>query len=140
LAVYLADSSIWGWANKKTLPDITAKLAQRFARDEIATCAPVVLEAMHRANTGREYDELFDNLFAPIRWLELTDEIAGRAVDVQRELAGTSHGNHLRPAVDFLVAAIAEAAGDIVLWFFDRDLRVICRHTGQPFEVESATK
>ncbi|HEV8686712.1 MAG TPA: hypothetical protein VGQ84_05510 [Gaiellaceae bacterium] len=58
---------------------------------------------MHRANTAREYDELFDSLVAPIRWLELTDEIAGRAVDVQRELARTSHGNHVRPAVDFLV-------------------------------------
>lgn len=138
MAVYLADSSIWGWANKKTRPDITIKLAQRFARDEIATCAPVVLEAMQGANTGREYDELFYSLFAPIRWLELTDETAGRAVDVQRELAGTSHGKGLRPAVDFLVAAIAEAAGDVVLWFFGGDLRVICRHTGQPFEAESA--
>lgn len=93
---------------------------------------------MHRANTGREYDELFDSLFASIRWLAVTDETAGRAIDVRRELAGTSHGDHLRPAVDFLVAAIAEVAGDIVLWCFDRDLRVICQHTGQPFEAESA--
>jgi hypothetical protein len=59
--------------------------------------------------------------------------------EVQGELAQTTHGNHLRPAVDFLIASIAEAGGeDVILWFFDRDLEVICRHTGQPYEAEAA--
>jgi len=55
-------------------------------------------------------------------------------------MAATTHGNHLRPAVDFLLAAAAELAGEeIVLWFFDKDLLVICEHTGQPYEAESST-
>jgi hypothetical protein len=54
-------------------------------------------------------------------------------------LAGTTHRNHLRPAIDFLIAAVAESAVDeeIVLWFFDKDRLIICEHTGQPFEAES---
>lgn len=47
--------------------------------------------------------------------------------------------NHRRPAVDYLIAAAAELAGDdIVLWFFGKDLRVLCEHTGQPFEAEAS--
>ena len=139
MPVYLADTSIWAWAAKSGRPDITTRLAERFARDEIATCSPVVLEALHRAKTGPEYDELFDRLFAPLLWLPLTNEVSERAVAVQREMARTTHGNHLRPAVDYLVAAIAEAGGhEVVLWHFDKDLRLICEQTGQPHEAESA--
>jgi hypothetical protein len=60
-------------------------------------------------------------------------------LDVQRGLAASTDGNHLRPAVDYLIAAIAEAAGEeCVLWCLDRDLRVICEHTGQPSEAEAS--
>ena len=141
MPLYLADTSVWAWANKKIRPDITAKLARRFERDEVATCVPVVLEALHRASTGFEYEALFNGLFARIRWLPLADGAAERAVQVQREMAQIAHGNHLRPAVDFLVAAIAEAAGgEIILWFFDKDLRIICEHTGQPCEEEVSAR
>jgi len=59
---------------------------------------------------------------------------------VQRQLAQISAGSHRRPAIDFLIAATAEAAGpEIVLWSFDRDLKVICEHTGQPGEAEEST-
>jgi hypothetical protein len=35
---------------------------------------------------------------------------------------------------------MAEAAGpEVVLWCFDRDLKVICEHTGQPSEPEEST-
>jgi len=60
-----------------------------------------------------------------------------RALAVQRALAGESNGSHRRPAIDFLIAATAEVAGsEVVLWCFDRDLKVICEHTGQPCESE----
>lgn len=40
-----------------------------------------------------------------------------RALAVRRELAETSDGNRRRPAIDFLIAAAAEAAGpEVVLW------------------------
>lgn len=135
---FLADSSIWGWASSGSRPDIQAKLAERFERGEVVTCAPVVLEALHRPRNGDEYERLLSDLFEPLDWLRLDDQVARRAVAVQREMAQTTHSNHLRPAIDYLVASTAEAAGDAVqLWFFDRDLELICSHTGQPFEAES---
>jgi predicted nucleic acid-binding protein len=140
VARYLADSSIWGWANSAKRPDIQAKLADRFQAGEVVTCAPVVLEVMHRARTGGDYERTISEVFGPLSWLPLGSEVADRAVEVQRGLAGTSHGNHLRPAIDFLIAAIAEAAGtEIVLWCLDRDLEIICEHTGQPYEPEDSS-
>ena len=137
MATFLADTSIWAWSNKGTRTDIRAKLAQRFARDEVVTCTPVVLETLHRARDGAEYEQLLNTLFTPLRWLPLTNDVSERALGVQRELAQVTHGNDLRPAVDFLIAAIGEMAGpDVILWFFDRDLAVICDHTGQPQEAE----
>ena len=140
MPLYLADTSIWGWAVSGKRPDIAQRLAERLERDEIATSEPVILEALHRARTGAQYEQLYSTLFEPLHRLSLTGDAATRALAVQRGLASGHHGNHLRPAGGFLVAAVAEtAAGDVVLWFFDRDLLVICKHTGQPFEAEAST-
>lgn len=140
MTLYLADSSIWAWANKRSRPDITEKLAKRLERGEVATCIPVALEVMHRAETGTHYDELFGGLLAPLRWLELGEEASRRAIEVQGELAAGPHGNHRRPAVDYLVAAVGELSEpNVVTWFFDKDLRVICEHTAQQFEAEATT-
>lgn len=139
MARFLADSSIWAWARKDLRPDIQAKLAERFASGEVVTCPPVVLEVMHRARTGSGYEAARSDLFDPIDCLPLTSTAAERATDVQRAMAQGTHGNHLRPAVDYLLAAAAEEAGDdCTLWFFDRDLRVICQHTKQAFEAEES--
>ncbi|HSK14765.1 MAG TPA: hypothetical protein VK915_01215 [Gaiellaceae bacterium] len=71
-------------------------------------------------------------------WI-LLDGAIRRALEVQRELAPSSHGNYRRPAVDFLIGGDGRGRGDdVTLWFFDRDLRVICEHTGQPYEAEVA--
>lgn len=140
MTLYLADSSIWGWANSGKRPDIQAKFADRFQAGEILTCAPVALEVMHRARGGDEYEQIFRSLFEPLDVLPLAAEAGERAVEAQHEMAGTSDGNHLRPAVDYLIAAIAEAAGsEIVLWCFDRDLEIICEHTGQRCEPERSS-
>jgi predicted nucleic acid-binding protein len=113
-------------------------LANRFRDGEIVTCSPVVLEVMHRARSGDEYEMLCRQLFEPLDWLPLDATSSSRAVQVQREMAQTSHSNHLRPATDYLIAAIAEAAGaEIVLWCFDKDLKIICEHTGQRCEPEA---
>lgn len=140
MPLFLADTSIWAWANKRSRPDIAEKLADRLERDEIATCVPVALEVMHRAETGARYVEVFDALLGTVRWLDLDARTGQRALDVQRALAGQSHGNHRRPAIDYLIAAVGELARqEVITWFFDRDLRVICEHTGQQFEAESTT-
>lgn len=140
MARYLADTSIWAWAQRAERVDIREKLAGRYEAGEIVTCVPVVLEAMHRPETGAQYRERFDGLFTPLERLPLSDSSVERALEVQRELATTSDGSHRRPAIDFLIAAAAEAAGpEVVLWCFDRDLKVICEHTGQPSEPEEST-
>jgi predicted nucleic acid-binding protein len=137
---YLADTSIWAWSQKSQRPDIRERLARRYESGEIVTCVPVVLEAMHRPETTGQYAERFDDLFAPLERMPLASASVERALQVQRELATASDGNHRRPAIDFLIAAAAEAAGpEITLWCFDRDLQVICAHTGQPFEPEATT-
>lgn len=140
MPLYLTDSSIWAWANNGARPDINEKLAERLERGEVATCTPVALEVMHRAETSAQYEQLFHALLEPLEWLPLDEATSRRAIDVQRELAATSDGNHRRPAVDYLIAATAETAGDdVTLWFFDKDLRVISEHTGQPSEAEEST-
>jgi predicted nucleic acid-binding protein len=137
---YLADTSIWAWAQRAERLDIRDKLADRYEAGEIVTCVPVILEAMHRSETGAEYRERFDRLFAPLDRLPLDGSSVERALEVQRALAGESNGSHRRPAIDFLIAAAAEAAGpEVVLWCFDRDLKVICERTGQPSEPEEST-
>ena len=137
---YLADSSIWAWANKGSRPDIAEKLAQRLERAEICTGVPVALEMMHRAETGAEYESLFESLLAPLDWLPLDEDTSLRALQVQRALAAGTHGSHRHPAIDYLIAAMAQAAGDdVILWCFDKDLRAICDQTGQAYESEDST-
>ena len=137
---YLADTSIWAWAQRAERPDIREKLADRYEGGEVVTCVPVILEAMHGPRTGALYEERFSGVFAPLERLSLESASVERALEVQRELAQTSNGSHRRPAIDFLIAAAAEAAGpEVVLWCFDRDLKVICEHTGQACEAEKST-
>ena len=95
---------------------------------------------MHRPETASQYRERFDQVFAPLERLSLENSSVERALEVQCELAKASDGSHRRPAIDFLIAAAAEAAGpEVVLWCFDRDLKAICEHTGQPCEPEDST-
>jgi predicted nucleic acid-binding protein len=78
-------------------------------------------------------------LFGDLELIPITPAGGERALAVQRALARGGTANHRRPAADFLVAAAAEQAGsDVTLWFYDEDLRVICEHTGQPYEAEKA--
>lgn len=136
---FLADTSIWAWAQRSERLDIREKLADRYGAGEIVTCVPVILEAMHRPETTAQYRERFDGIFVPLERLPLADASVERALEVQRGLATISNGGHRRPAVDFLIAAAAEAAGgEVILWSFDRDLRVICEYTGQPSESEES--
>jgi predicted nucleic acid-binding protein len=140
MPLFLADTSIWAWAQRSERPDIREKLADRYESGEVVTCVPVILEAMHRPETADQYRERFDQIFAPLERLPLDEASVERALGVQRDLALASNGSHRRPAIDFLIAATAEAAGEeVILWSFDRNLKVICEHTGQPSESETST-
>jgi predicted nucleic acid-binding protein len=132
---YLADASLWARA-KITEPTRT-KLATRVASGDVVATAPVALEVLHGARNGEEYEELFGRAFAPLEWLPFDQAAAMRALEIQRGLAGTTHGAHRIPAIDYLVAAIAESAGsDVVVWHADRDLARLCEFVGQPHEHE----
>ncbi len=137
MTVVLADTSIWSWAHGGRRPDIAERLASLGERDQLATCVPVVLESQHRARTGDEYETLFHDSFATLHWLPTGKTALSRALDVQRSLAHVGHGHHRRASIDYMIAATAELA-DAVLWAFDRDMAVICEHTGQPCELETA--
>lgn len=92
---------------------------------------------MRSARSGGQYEEAFKTVFEPIEWLPFDEAVATRAVDVQRQMAQGTDGNHSRPAADYLIAAAAEAGGkQVTLWCFDKDLALICEHTGQPYEAE----
>jgi predicted nucleic acid-binding protein len=136
---YLADTSIWVWSNKPQRPDIKAKLAQRVAADEVLTCVPVALEVMHQPDTSEKYGLQFEALLEPLDWLPLTKAASDRAMEVQRLLAAQSDGAHRRPAIDFLIAGIAEQHPEIVLWAFDNDYAVIAGLTQQLIEIEDST-
>ena len=99
---------------------------------------PVVLEVLHSARNGDQYEEELTETFAPLDWLPLGDEAAQRSFEVQHGLARTTHGAHRIATVDYFIAAIAEVAGeDVVLWHADRDLARLCQFVGQPHEHES---
>jgi len=138
MARYLADTSIWSWANKRVRPDIATKLLGRLSRESVVTCVPVALELMHRADSSRGYRQLFDDLFEPLEWLATNEAASRRALEVQQALAAVSDGAHRRSPVDFFVAAVAELHEDVVLWAFDDDFRIIADVTGQPVELEAA--
>ena len=134
---FLVDSSIWSWAWSGRRDDVRQRLGERARRDQVVTCLPVVLEVQHLARTGDEYDESCVATFASLDRLTTGERELRRAFEVQRELAHAGHGYHRRPAMDYVIAATAELAGpDIALWAFDRDMGVICEHTGQPCELE----
>jgi predicted nucleic acid-binding protein len=137
---YLADTSIWAWAHRPDRPDIAEKLEARLEDGAVATCVPVALELMHRADPGRRYAEMFEELLEPLDWLPATETASLRALEVQQALARRSDGAHRRSPVDLLTAAVAEQRDDVVLWAFDRDYRVIADVTGQPTELESASE
>lgn len=137
MARYLADTSIWSWANKRARPDIATKLLRRLSRERVVTCVPVALELMHRADSSQRYRQLFGDMLEPIDWLATTEAASWRALEVQQALAAVSDGAHRRSAVDFFVAAVAELHEDVVLWAFDDDFRIIADVTGQAVELET---
>ncbi len=136
MASYLVDSSIWIAQQRRRGSYVDELLTQRYEDGEVVTCAPVALEVLAGAPDGGSYARDWEIVFSPLRWLPLEERSSRRALVVQRALAATTRGVHRRPALDYLIAACAEAAGDVILWHWDHDLRLICEHTGQPQEAE----
>lgn len=95
-----------------------------------ATSGIVALEMLYSARSLRDYEKLRRELSAMI-WLPTTDEVIGRAIDVQHELA--RRGQHRLPIPDLLIAATAEHHGATLL-HCDDDFDLIANITGQATE------
>lgn len=133
---YLADSSIWIAQRRRLGSYLDDLVTERFEDGLIVTCPPVALEVLYGAADGPAYERDWSYVFGPLDWLPLDDEASLRALAVQRSLAAATRGAHRRAPIDFLIAACAEQAEDVVLWHWDHDLRVICEHTAQAQEAE----
>jgi len=135
--VYLADSSIWIAARRHHATYLPELLAERLEADEIATCTPVALEILTGPATSEELNRDWDVTWRHLHWLQVTDEIMERSLDLLLVLADATAGAHRRRPIDYIVAACAEAAGDdVVLWHWDRDLAAICDYARIPHESE----
>ena len=99
--------------------------------DELAICAPVVLEVLYSAQSRAEYRALAFEL-RQVPSLSVTDRAAQTASFTQAGLAERSQHRGPTP-VDLLIAAIAEIQGAVVL-HYDRHFDAIQRVTGQPME------
>ena len=88
-------------------------------------------------SNAAELDQDWRTVWTRLRWLPLGEHESQRALDLLRDLAATTAGAHRRRPIDYIVAACAEAAaGDVVLWHWDRDLTAICEHAGIAHEPE----
>jgi len=134
MAAYLADTSAWGIARRKTSPPELAKsFADLLSGGEIAICGPVQWELLHSSNNAvdfasrREELDAFDMVpFANADWK--------RALDITHGLAKLGGSLHRAPSMpDVMVAVAAERAGLTVL-HYDKDFDLIAGVTGQPCE------
>jgi predicted nucleic acid-binding protein len=124
----LADTTVWG---RRHLAPIRSWFATQIVRDQIGITDIVKLEILHTARTGREFDELREELdslpqapVGPAEW--------ERALDVMQQLSHLKEGQQhraVKPA-DLLVAAAAESRGWTVV-HYDQDYERIADVTGQ---------
>jgi predicted nucleic acid-binding protein len=133
---YLADSSIWIAARRRRDTYLPRLLADRLARDELATCVPVALEVLTSPPSGAELDRDWHAVWEHLRWLEVGEATMARALDLLRRLAHTTDGAHRRRPIDYVIAACAESAVGVILWHWDADLTAICDFAGIAHEPE----
>ncbi|GIF95310.1 PIN domain-containing protein [Catellatospora citrea] len=84
----------------------------------LATCAMVQLEILYSARNRAEHRVLRAYLREHCVWLETTDAVLQRAVDLQEELFDRGMGR--KPLPDLIIAAVA-VHHDAVLVHNDRD-------------------
>ena len=125
MPLYLADTSAWHWSGR-----VIGKWSALLESGSIASCAPVKLELLFSARGKRDYAQLAFDL-GGLPYLPLDERAAAAALAAQAALA--ERAQHRLPAVDFLVAGIAQV-GDATLLHYDHHFDSIARVTGQPTE------
>ena len=112
-------------------PRVQARLVPILEAGEAATCAMIDLEVLCSTRNAREHAGTRKRRALAYRYVELTEAMFQRAIDVQGLLA--ERGRHRVPLPDLIVAAVAEQAG-MVLLHYDRDFDRIAAVTGQAVE------
>ncbi len=121
---YLADKSAF---EQQRHSDAAAGLLRALAADGALYMTEIVaLELLYSARTPDDYEARWGDL-RTLPWLRLTEAVAARALDIQRQLAGI--GQHRRPIPDLLVAATA-LEHDATVLHYDHDFDVIAEAAG----------
>ncbi len=129
MTLLLADTSAW---HRSGHPAVTDRWAQELLNDRIGITKPVRLEVLYSARSGRDYDEVVEELDS-LPQLPCDRAAFLRALEVQRALAGTRPLHHRVAVMDLLIAAVAEL-NDAVVWHYEADYERIAEVTGQPVE------
>lgn len=127
-ARYLIDKSALA---RMPLEPVRQRLAPILEAGEAATCAIVDLEVLFSARNREEYEKIRHRRALAYHSVPITDTTLRRALSIQAELARS--GRHRVPIPDLIIAAVAEAAG-LILLHYDHDYDLIAEVTGQPVE------
>jgi len=124
LGRYLADKSAF---EQQRHSEAAAGLLRALAADGVLHMTEIVaLELLYSARNAEDYESRRADL-AALPWLRLTEAVAARALDIQRQLVRT--GQHRRPIPDLLVAATA-LEHDATVLHYDHDFDLIAEATG----------
>lgn len=127
-ARYLIDKSALA---RMPLEPVRERLAPIIEAGEAATCAIIDLEILFSARNAADHERIRQRRALAYHSVPMTEENLRRAIAVQGELARS--GRHRVPIPDLIIAAIAEAAG-LILLHYDHDFDLIAEITGQPAE------
>ncbi len=124
LAMYVADKSAF---EQQRCSDAADGLLRALATDGALYMTEIVaLELLYSARNAADYETRWDDL-GTLPWMRLTEAVAARALDIQRQLAGL--GQHRRPIPDLFVAATA-LEHDATVLHYDHDFDIIAEATG----------
>jgi len=134
VARYLADTSAWGLARRKSAPRaLSESFGKLLLTGQIATCGAVVWELLQRADNVVEYETRRREL-EHLERAPFDDPDWAPALDICRELVKKGGSLHRAPSLaDAIIAVAAERAGLVVL-HYDKDFDLIAGVTGQPCE------
>lgn len=128
----LIDNSAWARLTSSALPaERRSWVAGLFEGDEIAVCAPFLLEAGWSARSAAGHEELLRDLLRLPR-VTIDAPIEDAALAAQAALAQRGHHRSAAPS-DLLIAACAAASGAGVL-HYDRHYDIVAELTSLRFE------
>ena len=124
LGRFLADTSAF---EQQRHSEAAAALLRGLAADGALYMTEIVaLELLYSVRNAEDYETRWADLGA-LPWLRLTEAVAARALDIQRQLAGLAQ--HRRPIPDLLVSATA-LEHDATVLHYDHDFDLIAASTG----------